>query len=182
MELDNGRLSFVTQEKVAGTVAVHKSVLRERCSTSRVAKDVESSFLVCVAVGVIEAHPMTGQVLQSGLAKMVGQQISGSLARRSVAAPAFRIVPFVATAGGIHVDGDQSDVARSQLRAKEVDPAAALGKKNVFVFRNQEFGINTEGEEGGHNPAGDFAVVRPFEETAVGTSFTRCFLAVSVVD
>ena len=93
VELNNGRLSFVAQEKVAGTVAVHKSVLSERCSTGSVAEDVESSFLICVTVRVIEAHPMTGHVLQGGLAKMVGQQISGGLTWRSVTAPALGIVP-----------------------------------------------------------------------------------------
>ena len=51
-------------------MAVHKAVLSERCSTSRVAEDVESSFLISVAVRVIEAHPMTGQVLQGGLTKI----------------------------------------------------------------------------------------------------------------
>ena len=70
VELNNGRLSFVAQEKVAGTVAVHKSVLSERCSTGSVAEDVESSFLICVTVRVIEAHQMTGQVLQGGTSKI----------------------------------------------------------------------------------------------------------------
>ena len=94
VELGDGVLSFVAKEKVAGTVAVHESVLGECCSTSCVAEDVESCFLIRIAVGVIKAHTMTGQVLECGLTKMVGQQISGGLARRSVAAPAFRIVPF----------------------------------------------------------------------------------------
>ena len=79
MELGDGRFSFVAQEKVAGTVAVHKSVFGERCSTGRVAEDIESSFLICVAVGVIEAHPMSGQILQGGLTKMVGQRDSITL-------------------------------------------------------------------------------------------------------
>lgn len=98
MDLGDGRFAFVAQEKVAGTVAVHKSVLGKRCSTGRVAEDVENCFLICVAVRAIEAHPMTGQVLQGGLTKVVGQQISGGLTWRRVAAPAFGIVPFVATA------------------------------------------------------------------------------------
>ena len=79
MKLGDGCLSFVAQEEVAGMVAVHKSVLGERCGTGSVAEDVESSFLIRVAVRVIEAHPMAGQVLQGGLTKMVGQQISGGL-------------------------------------------------------------------------------------------------------
>lgn len=36
--------------------------------------------------------------------------------------------------------------------------------------------------EGGHNSAGDFAVVRPFKETAVRGALSCSFLAVSVVN
>ena len=71
---------------------------------------LEKEFLIRVAVRVIKAHPMTGQVLQGGLAKMVGKNVSGSLARGSVAAPALSIVPFVAVAGGVGMDGDDDDV------------------------------------------------------------------------
>ena len=182
MELDEGVLSFVAQEEVAGTLAVHKSVFRQCCSARSVAKDVEGSFLIRIPVRIVEAHPMTGQVLQSGLAKIIRKDVSGSLARRSVAAPAIGIVPFVATAGGIHVDADETDVPAAQLRAKEVDPAAALGERNIFVFRNQEFGIEPERGEGGHNTPGDFPVVRPLEETAVRGALSCSFPAVSVVN
>ena len=182
MELDNGRLSFVAQQEVAGAVAVHKSVLRQAGGTSCVLEDIECRFLICVAIGVIKAHPMTRQVLQGGLAKMVGENISGCLARRSIAAPAFCIVPFVATACSIHVDGNKTNVPAAKFGANEVDSLAALRQGNVFVFWNQEFGIKTEGGETGHNTAGNLPVVGPFKETTVRTSFTRCFPAVSVVD
>ena len=182
MQLDNGVLSFVAQEEVAGTLAVHKSVFRQCCSARSVAKEVEGSFLIRIPVRIVEAHPMTGQVLQSGLAKIIRKSISGGLSSGGVAAPAIGIVPFVATAGGVHVNGDQSNVARSQLRAKEVGPAAALGERYIFVFRNQEFGVETEGGEGGHNPAGNFPVVRPFEEAAVRRALSCSFPAVSVVN
>ena len=182
MELGNGVLAFVAQEEVAGAAAVHKSVLGQAACAGRVFENVEGGFLICVAAGVIEAHAMTGQVLECGLTKMVRENVSLRLARGCVAAPALSFIPSVTPASSIHVDGDQADVPAAQFGANAVDSAAALGERNVFVFRNQELGINTEGEEGGHNPTGDFAVVRPFEETAVGTSFTSCFLAVSVVD
>ena len=182
VELGDGVLAFVAQEEVAGPAAIHKSVLGQAACAGRVFENVEGCFLICVAVGVIEAHAMTGQVLQSGLAKIIRKDVSGSLARGSVAAPTIGIVPLVATAGGIHVDADETDVPVAQLRAMAVDPAAALGERNIFVFRNQELGIEPERGEGGHNTPGDFPVERPLEETAVRRVLSCSFPAVSVVN
>ena len=175
-------LSFLAQQEVAAPDAIHKSIFCEAACTGSMAEDVECRFLIRIAVRVIKAHPMTGQVLQGGLAKMVGENISGSLARGSVAAPTLSIVPFVAVASCVHMDGNQTDVAFAQLQAKPVDSTAAFVKRNVFVFRNQEFRIKTEGGKGGHNSAGDFAVVRPFKETAIRGVLSCSFPAVSVVN
>lgn len=140
----------------------------------------EGCFLICVAVGVIEAHAMTGQVLQGGLAKMV--HVSLRLARGCVAAPALSFILSVTAAGGIHVDGDQADVQAAQFGANAVDSAAALCQRNVFVFRNQEGSVEVLGLKGGHDSPGDFPVVGPFEETAVRGALSCSFPAVSVVD
>ena len=91
-------------------------------------------------------------------------------------------VPFVSSAGSVHVDGNEANVPASQLGANAVDSLAALGERNVFVFRDQQGSVEVFGLEGGHNTAGDFAVVRPFKETAVRGALSCSFLAVSVVD
>lgn len=70
VELGDGVLTFVAQEEVAGPAAVHKSVLSQAACAGRVFENVEGGFLICVAVGVIEAHAMTGQVLQVGTSKI----------------------------------------------------------------------------------------------------------------
>ena len=46
MELDEGVLSFVAQKKIAGAVAVHKSVFTQTSRTGRVVEDVEGRILV----------------------------------------------------------------------------------------------------------------------------------------
>ena len=175
-------LPFIAQKEVAAPDAIHKSILGKTTCTGSMTEDVKNRFLIRVSVRVIKAHPMSGQVLQGGLAKMVGESISGSLARGSVAAPTLSIVPFVAVASCIDVDGYQADVALAQLQAKPVDSTAAFIKRNVFILRNQQFCIETEGGEGGHNTAGDFAVVGPFKETAVRGALSCSFPAVSVVN
>ena len=182
VEVDNRLLSFIAKKEIAAADAIHESILGKTACTGGVAEDIKCCFLIRVSVHVIEAHLMTGQVLQGGLAKIICENITSSLTRGSVAAPALRIVPFVTVPGSVHVDGNQADVALAQLQAKPVDSPAALIKGNVFVFRNQEFRIKTEGGKGGHNSAGDFAVVRPFKETAVRGSLSCSFLAVSVVN
>ncbi len=90
MELGNGALAFVAQEEVAGPAAIHESVLGQAACAGCVLEDVEGCFLICVAVGVIEAHAMTGQVLECGLAKMVRENVALRLARGCVAAPALK--------------------------------------------------------------------------------------------
>ena len=80
------------------------------------------------------------------------------------------------------MDGNEANVPASQLGANAVDSLAALGERNVFVFRDQQGSVEVFGLEGGHNTAGDFAVVRPFKETAVRGALSCSFLAVSVVD
>ena len=106
MELGNGVLAFDAQEDVAGAAAVDKSVLGQAACAGRVLENVEGGFLIRVAVRVIEAHPMSGQVLQGGLAKMVRKNIAWRLARGCVAAPAFSLIPSVTSAGSIDVDGN----------------------------------------------------------------------------
>ena len=182
VEVNNRLLSFVAQQEFAAADAIHKSILGKAACTGGMPENIKCRFLIRVSVRVIEAHPMSGQVLQGGLAEIVGENITGSLTRSSVAAPAFRIVPFVSVAGGVHVDGNQTDVALAQLQAKPVYSPAAFIKRNVFVFRNQEFRIKTEGGETGHHAPGNFTVVRPFKETAVRGALSCSFPAVSVVN
>lgn len=138
MQLGDGVLAFVAQEEVAGPVAVHKSVLSQAACAGCVFEDVEGCFLISVAIGIIEAHAMTGQVLQGGLPKMVRKNIAWRLARGCVAAPAFSLIPSVTSAGSIDVDGNQADVPAVQFGANTVDSAAALGQRNVFVFWDQQ--------------------------------------------
>lgn len=182
MELGDGVFAFVAQEEVAGPAAVHKSVLGQAACAGRVFENVEGCFLICVAVGVIEAHAMTGQVLQGGLAKMVRENVALRLARGCVAAPALSFIPSVTAAGSIHVDGDQADVPAAQFGANAVHSLAALGQRDVFVLRNQEGSVEVLGLKGGHDSPGYFPVVGPFEETAVRGALSCSFPAVSVVN
>lgn len=182
VQLDNGRLSFVAQQKFQGFFAVHEAVLGQAGRTCGLAEDGEICFLVRIVVAVVEAHLVAVEDSCCSLAETVGKFVSLRLAIARVAAPARGIVPFVATAGGVHVDGNETDVPAAQLGANAVDSAAALGERNVFGFWDQqgrevapllEFCVHT---------AGNLSIVRPFKETAVRGTLSCSFLAVSVVD
>ena len=163
-------------------ITIHETVLRHTCCTGSFAEDSEVCFLVRITVAVIEAHFVAVEDSRCGLAETIGQLVSFRLAFAREAAPASRFVPFVASAGSIHVDGDQTDVSAAQLGANAVDSAAALGERDVFVFRNQQGRVVATALEFIIDTAGDFARVGPFKETAVGASLSCSFPAVPIVD
>ena len=80
------------------------------------------------------------------------------------------------------MDGDQADVPAAQFGANAAHSLAALGQRNVLVFRNQKGSVEVLGLKGGHDSPGDFPVVGPFEEAAVRRALSCSFPAVSVVD
>jgi len=182
VEVHNRLLTFVGEQEFQGFFAVHEAVLCQAGCAGGFVEDGEVGFLVRISVAVIEAHPMTGQDLEGGGTKTVGQLVSFRLAFARVAAPAGGVVPFVASTGSIHVDGNETDVPAAQLGANTVNSLAALSQRNVFVFRDQQGSVEVFGLEGGHNAACNFAVVGPFKETAVRGALSCSFLAVSVVN
>ncbi len=56
-----------------------------------------------------------------------GQSIGQGVSPGGVGAPAGGIVPAVAPAGGVGVDGDEDDVVPAEESAEFIDAAAALG-------------------------------------------------------
>ena len=106
MQLDNGVFPFVAQQEFQRFLAVHKSVLRQAGWAGGFAEDSEVCFLVRISVAVIEAHLVAVEDSRCSLAETIGQFVSLRLALARVAAPAGGIVPFVASASGVHVDGN----------------------------------------------------------------------------
>ena len=83
-------------------------------------------------------HPLAGQVERGGFIEACGAGIGPGVAPRGVGAPAGGIVPAVATAGGIGVDGDEDDVAGAEDLADGVNATAAFGEGDVLLFRHEE--------------------------------------------
>ena len=80
------------------------------------------------------------------------------------------------------MDGKEEDVVFAEAPADLVHSAAALGKGDVGLFRNQERGVVAESGEAGVDALGDETVVVKFAEDPVGAAFAGRFDAVAVVD
>lgn len=94
-----------------------------------------------------------------GFIQACGQGIGPGVAPCGVNAPVGGIVPAVAPAGGVGVDGDEDDVACAEGLADGVNATAAFGEGDVLLFRYEELGIVAEVGQGGDNPAGN----QPFQ-------------------
>jgi len=100
-------------------------------------KEVKVGFEVRVAVGVVGAESLAGKVEAGGFVEAGGKGIGTGVAAGRVGAPAGGIVPAVAPAGSVGVDGDEDDVVFAEAPAEGVDAAAALGQQDVFLFGDE---------------------------------------------
>ena len=182
VQVDEGLLTFLTQEEVAVGVVVHEEVFGEDGGADGVAEGVEGGFLVGVAVGVVGAEAHAGEVGLGGVVKGGGEGIGTGGAGSGVGAPAAGGEPAVAVAGGVAVDGDEDDVLAAQLSAPLVHAAAALGQGDVRFLGHQEQGVQAPGGEGVHDAPGDDAVFEVFQQAAVGAPLSLGVHTVAIVD
>ena len=111
---------------------------------------------------------MAGEVGLGGGVEAGGEGIGPGVAAGGVGAPAGGVVPAVAVAGGVGMDGDDDDVVLAELAAPGIDTAAALGQGDVPFLQDKEFGVEAEGEEAVHDAGGNEAVLGVFRSTPSG--------------
>lgn len=106
VEGGGGFLAFVGFQEGEAEGGIHKSVFGKYAGGVGVFEDVEGRFQVGVSVGGVGAEFVAGKVLSGGFVQTGGQFVGEAVAVVGVAAPAGGVVPFLAVAGGVHVDGD----------------------------------------------------------------------------
>ena len=128
---------------------------------------------VGVSVGVVGAEFVAGEVLSGGFVEAGGQLVGEAVAVVGVAAPAGGVVPFLAVAGGVHVDGDDDGLLDgvAYLAGELVGSAYAFLQGDVFFFGDQELGVVASELEVFHHSSGNFAVVLVLAEASVGRAF-----------
>ena len=162
-------LAFFTEEEGAVGGVVHEEVFGEDGGAAGVAEEVEGGLDVGIAVGEVHPETLVGDVELGGVIEAGGEAVGRGVLGRGVGAPAGGVVPAVAFAGSVAVDGNEDDVLFAEGVAEAVDAVAALEEANVFFFRDQEFGVVAPGLESGDDAAGKKPVLGVFQETAVGT-------------
>ena len=182
VEVDEGLLAFGAEEEGAVGGVVHEHVFYEDAGAEGVAEEGEAGFLVGVAVGVVGADAVAGEVAEGGVVEGGGEGIGRGVATGGVGAPAGGVVPAVAAAGGVAVDGDEPNLVDSQQAAPLVHPAAALLQGDVRFLRDQELRVQPPRVERLHDPAGDDAVHQVFPQAPVRASLAGSFDAVAIVD
>ena len=75
MEVNEGLLAFFTEEEGAVGGVVHEEVLGEDGGAVSMAEEVEGGFLVGVAVGVVGADAVAGEVAPGGGVEGAGEGI-----------------------------------------------------------------------------------------------------------
>ena len=181
MEIDEGLLAFWGEEEVDISLVVHEHIFSENGRARGMLEQVEGLFQVRVAVGGVHPEAMAGDVNLGSVIEAGGQAVGRGVAGGGVSAPAAGVVPAVAVAGCVAVDGDEEDVVFAQLAAPLVHAAAALGQGDVRFLRHQERGVQAPGLKGGDDAACEEPVLCVFQETTVGALLSLGFDAVAVV-
>ena len=96
MESGDGFLAGFGLQVSQGDFAVHKSVLGQDACCICVLEDVEGGFQVGVAVGVVGAEFVAGEVLSGGFVQAGGQLVGEAVAVVGIATPAGGVMPFLA--------------------------------------------------------------------------------------
>ncbi len=91
-------------------------------------------------------------------------------------------MPLAVGACGVDVDGHEDDMVFAQTAAPGIDPADALGERDVFKLGYQDLGIVAERLHTGHHGRRDFTGVLVFAKASVGTVFAGCVSAVTGID
>ena len=125
VEGDDGFLAFVRFQEGQGELAVHEAVLGEDCGGVCVLEEVEGGLEVGITIGEVGPDLVAGKMLPGGFVEAVGQFIGEAVTVVGVAAPAGGVVPFLAVAGGIHVDAHDDGFLHgvANLAGEVVGPA-----------------------------------------------------------
>ena len=172
MQVYDGLATFGGEKEGAVFLVVHEEILGEDCRAERVLEDVERLLEVRITVGVVHAELVAGEVILGGDVEEAGDVVGFRVAGEGVGAPAAGVHPFHAVAGCVDVDGDEDGVGYAVGGGNPVDAVHAFLQGDIFGLSDDELCVVAPGDEALDDSSGNFAVVAPFHEGAVGRGFT----------
>ena len=182
VEVDEVGLTEVAEEVFHVGLVVHEEVLGEDGGAAGMAEEVEGGLDVGIAVGEVHPEALVGDMDLGGVVEAGGEAVGRGVLGRGVSAPTGGVVPAVAFAGSVAMDGDEDDVLFAEGVAEAVNAVAALEEADVVVFRYQEFDVVALGLEGGDYAAGKKPVFGVFQEASIGAPLSLGVHSVAVVN
>lgn len=146
------------------------------------AENVEVGFDVGISVCVVGSQALAGEMFIGGSVQAASEAVGLGIAPGGVAAPTVGIEPFSAVSGSVDVKGDEEYLVFAQFLTECVDSAAALREGDILQLRNQETGIEAQGDQVFLNLFCEEASVCVFAEEAVWAPLAGGVLAVAVVE
>lgn len=141
VEVDEVGLANVAEKVFHVGLVVHEEVFGEDCGAAGVSKEVEGGLDVGIAVGEVHPEALVGDVDLGSVVEAGGEAVGWSVLGSGVGAPAGGVVPAVAFASSVAMDGDEDDVLFAEGVAEAVDAVAALEEADIVFFRYQKFGV-----------------------------------------
>lgn len=146
------------------------------------AENVEVGFDVGISVCVVGSQALAGEMFIGGSVQAASEAVGLGIAPGGVAAPSAGVHPFTAVSCRIDVKGDKEHLVFAQFLTECVDPVAALGEGDIVQLRNQEPGIEAQGDQVFLDLTGEETSVGVFAEEAVRAPLARGVLAVAIVE
>lgn len=146
------------------------------------AENVEVGFDVGISVCVVGSQALAGEMFIGGSVQAASEAVGLGIAPGGVAAPTAGIEPFSAVSGSVDVKGDQKHQVVPEFLTDSIDPAAALWEGDIIQLRNQEPGIEAQGNQVFLDMFCKETSIGVFAEETVRAPLARSVLAVAVVE
>ena len=182
VEIDDGLGAFSGLQEGYVVFIILEEILGEDGRAAGVAQHVEVALDIRITIRVVFTEPVAGEPVFGGLVEGCCEAVCRGLSRGGVAAPSAGIHPFTAVSCRIDVKGDEEYLVFAHFLTECVDPVAALGEGDIVQLRNQEPGIEAQGDQVFLNLFCEEASVCVFAEEAVRAPLAGGFLAVAIVE
>ena len=182
MEIDDGLGAFSGLQESHVLFIILEEILGEDGRAAGVAEDVEVALDIRITIRVVFTEPVAGEPVFGGPVEGCCEPVCRGLSRGGVAALSAGVNPFSAGSCSVDVKGDEEYLVFAQFLTECVDPAAALREGDIIQLRNQEPGIEAQGDQVFLNLFCEEASVCVFAEEAVRAPLARGVLAVAIVE
>ena len=147
MEIDDGQGAFSRLQEGYVVFIILEEILGEDGRAAGVAEDVEVAFDIRITIRVVFTEPVIWEPVFGGLVEGCCEPVCRGLSRCGVADPSAGVHPFTAVSCRIDVKGDEVYLVFALFLTECVDTAEALREGDILQLRNQEPGIEAQGDQ-----------------------------------